>query len=417
MVLRAPVSLWPSVCVAGVEVESSQATWMPYIERICMINYACRYFRASKPCVFNKSNGSECSSCDHVSEYRERVLFIKLDAIGDVLRSASLLPIIIARHDAPYIAWLTRSQSAELVAMMHHVDEVIELSPEGLVRVTTGAWDHVYSLSNDLPSASLATAAASKTTPVGYYVTNGGLRPSNEAASHWLEMAAFDRVKRANKRSYQQLMLAIIGAADEPVPAPELRVAPTLQTAVAARVSQLFSGRPRQRVAVNVGSGGRWPKKMLTAEQIYRYSQLLRDRADVDVLLVGGSSEVDKAAAILTMRRPDDRIEAALTESSIAQFVATLREVDALLCGDTLALHIATAVGLPTVAVFGPTSPSEIFDFGGLVAKVWTRELDCLVCYGDCNKEANCMSTLDLAALADLTVQQLRRARSTHVGR
>ena len=83
-----------------------------------MINYGCRYFRASRPCVFNKTDGSECPSCGHVSEYKERILFIKLDAIGDVLRSASLLPAIKARHHAPFIAWLTRGESAELVGMM-----------------------------------------------------------------------------------------------------------------------------------------------------------------------------------------------------------------------------------------------------------------------------------------------------------
>jgi len=32
--------------------------------------------------------------CQHASEFRERVLFIKLDAIGDVLRSASMLPAL-----------------------------------------------------------------------------------------------------------------------------------------------------------------------------------------------------------------------------------------------------------------------------------------------------------------------------------
>jgi ADP-heptose:LPS heptosyltransferase len=94
------------------------------------------------------------------------------------------------------------------------------------------------------------------------------------------------------------------------------------------------------------------------------------------------------------------------------EFVATLKQTDALLTGDTLALHIAAAIGLPTVAVFGPTSPAEIFDFDGLIAKTWTDRLDCLVCYGDCRKTDNCMSLLDPAALVELTMRQLERARA-----
>ena len=96
-----------------------------------MINSRCRYFRGALPCVFNKADGSECPTCGHADEYKERILFIKLDAIGDVLRSASLLPAVKARHEAPFIAWLTRSEAAELVGIMDGVDEVIELSAGG----------------------------------------------------------------------------------------------------------------------------------------------------------------------------------------------------------------------------------------------------------------------------------------------
>ena len=146
-----------------------------------MINYACRYYKGAKPCVFNKTDDSECPSCTHASEFRERVLFIKLDAVGDVLRSASLLPIICARHEAPYIAWLTRKELVELVSMMVHVDEVIELSEAGLARVMVGGWDYAYSLSNDLPSASIATATPVKQRRIGYTIqmasSNRAMRP------------------------------------------------------------------------------------------------------------------------------------------------------------------------------------------------------------------------------------------------
>jgi ADP-heptose:LPS heptosyltransferase len=375
-----------------------------------MINQRCRHFRGSRPCVFNKADGSECPSCLHADAYRERVLFIKLDAVGDVLRSASLLPAIRAKHDAPFIAWVTRSDAAELVGIMEGVDEVIELSPgSGLARVMAGGWDQVYSVSNDAESAALATvAAAGRSTPVGFYMADGIMRASNAAAAHWLEMAAFDRLKRHNTESYQRHMLDIIGCPEMAITPPVLRIDAALRNAASTRLDALFDAG-RRRVAINIGSGSRWPKKMLEADAIYAYARLLAERADVDVVLVGGRDEAEKAAAIVAMSAPGDRIRAALTENSTAEFVATLTQVDALLTGDTLALHVASAIGLPTVAVFGPTSSAEIFDFGGLIAKTWTERLDCLVCYGDCRKVENCMSLLDPAALVELTLRQLER--------
>src|SRR3984893_5618294 len=151
--------------------------------------------------------------------------------------------------------------------MMEDVDAVIELSEGALARIMSGGWDQVYSLSNDLESASLATLAAHKTTPVGYSMADGAIRPSNEAAAHWLEMAAFDRVKRGNTQSYQELMLAIIGAPDEPIKPPALRIDAAAQTTAAERIAELFDGRPRRRVAINLGSSHRRAKKMLGGEQ------------------------------------------------------------------------------------------------------------------------------------------------------
>jgi ADP-heptose:LPS heptosyltransferase len=375
------------------------------------INYKCRHYVGSKPCSFNKLDGSECADCQHASEFHERVLWIKLDAIGDVLRSASMLPLLKELHPGSYVAWVTKAESVDLVRMMAGVDEVIPLSELGLARLATGEWDHVYSLSNDVASASLASMAAKKRTTVGFHIDGGVVRPTNAAAERWLEMAVFDRVKRSNSESYQRLMADIIGVNGRIAP-PVLVVAPPLRDAASARAAELFGTERRRRVAVNVGSGARWPKKMIDAVQIARCCTLLRQELDVDVMLVGGAAEADKTTAILDLCGADQRIREFLTTSSIPEFVATLMQADALLCGDTLALHIGAAIGLPTVAVFGPTSQAEIADFDGLIAKTWVDSLDCLCCYGDCNKRDNCMSLLDAGRLVQLVASQLERPSS-----
>ena len=146
---------------------------------------------------------------------------------------------------------------------------------------------------------------------------------------------------------------------------------------------------------------------MIDERQIVDFIRALQTRADVDVVLVGGAAEAEKTAAILAMFDDNPRVRSALTEKSIPEFVAVLAHMDALLCGDTLALHIATALGLPTVAVFGPTSLAEIPGYHGLVEKTATTELNCLVCYGDCTKTRHCMAMLDTTHLVDLTLDRL----------
>jgi ADP-heptose:LPS heptosyltransferase len=379
-----------------------------------MINYSCRNYRSSKPCKYNKLYGSECPTCGYVSEFKTRVLIVKLDALGDVLRTGSFVPIIAARHQSPFIAWLTRPEAVQIVSMMQGVDEVIPLSVDGLPRISTGGWDYVYSLSNDLTSASLATMAAPAHPPIGYSLQGGILKPSNAAAERWLRMASFDRLKRENTQSYQKIMLDIIGAEGSVAP-PILNADEDMVMRAAANVSALFPGSKRPRVAVNIGSGDRWPKKMLDAEQIANYAKAAGAQLDVDVLLVGGSAEVSKAERILSICAGEPSVRAAITTHSVPEFVAVLKQANALLCGDTLALHIAAAIGLPSVCVVGPTSSAELADFDGLIVKTSVSGLDCLGCYADCKKIDNCMSLFDFDDLIDLTRQQLMRGRPSVV--
>ncbi len=149
---------------------------------------------------------------------------------------------------------------------------------------------------------------------------------------------------------------------------------------------------------------------MLDVDQIADYARLARLRLDADILLVGGPAEVEKTEAILAACGPGSPVRAALTSHSVPEFVAVLRQVDAMLCGDTLALHIATAIALPSVCLVGPTSSAELADFGGLVLKASVDTLDCLGCYGDCQKVDNCMSLFGMDDLVDLTARQLRHA-------
>ncbi len=294
--------------------------------------------------------------------------------------------------------------------MMTGVDETIELSEAGFARALTGGWSHIYSLSNDMTSASLATAIPCDNLPIGFFSRGGIIAPSNPAAERWLEMAAFDRVKQSNTETYQQRMAAIIGY-DGPVPPPSLAVKEAALDAARERVGALFPDSARRQLAVNVGSGARWPKKMLDVGRTSDYIRAAQRALDVDVMLVGGEAEIAKSDAIMARFSADDGVRSALTPELIPDFVATLMQSDTLFCGDTLALHIATAIELPTVAIFGPTSAPEIPDFDGLVAKASASGLDCLGCYGDCDKPSNCMTQLELEQLLALTAQQLSRAR------
>ena len=84
----------------------------------------------------------------------------------------------------------------------------------------------------------------------------------------------------------------------------------------------------------------------------------------------------------------------------VLDFAAIVGSLDALVTGDTLALHIAVALGVPVVALFGPSAPQEI-ELYGRGARV-VAPVDCSPCYlRSCEKSPSCMESIDADTVAD----------------
>ena len=45
----------------------------------------CRHFPGDRPCRFNKASGQLCDGCPHYATAGQRILIIKLAALGDVV--------------------------------------------------------------------------------------------------------------------------------------------------------------------------------------------------------------------------------------------------------------------------------------------------------------------------------------------
>jgi heptosyltransferase II len=118
-------------------------------------------------------------------------------------------------------------------------------------------------------------------------------------------------------------------------------------TAVGARAGRL-------RIAVGAGasygSAKCWPPDRF-AELLNR----LQDKMEADVILFGTPSEAAVSAAIISgMRHPPINLTG---KTSIADLLALLSQCHLFIGNDSGAMHVAAAVGLSVVAVFGPTDP------------------------------------------------------------
>jgi len=366
------------------------------------IAFDCKYFRGDRPCVWHKKTGVLCT-CDHYVPVREQVLIIKLDAMGDVLRSTALLPPLAEVHPHAAITWLTRRESVPLLEGNPYVSEVLELGAEAAVHLQARRFDRVINLDASKISAALATAAQAPRKDGFVLDDRGVVHPTNDAARRWLEAGLFDDIKRQGTATYQDRMAEILdlsGRAHRYV----FELAPAEVDRARLHLQRLGLDLEKPILGLNTGAGGRWPLKQWREDGYLDCIARLGRHLDVQFLLLGGPSE----------RERNDRLKAGSSvhlwdagcDNTVRHFAALLGHCGVVVTGDTLAMHLSLALGRRTVVLFGPTSAAEI-ELYGLGEKV-VPDMECLSCYKtSCDFVPNCMDLISVDMVERAVSRQL----------
>lgn len=371
------------------------------------IAFDCQYFLGDRPCKWHKLKGVDCS-CEHYVQLNKSILIIKLDAMGDVLRTTCLLPCIMRKWPGMRITWLTRQESVPLLENNPHIHEIVAYGADSLVCLAARTFDYAISLDAGKISAGMATMAKARK-KIGYVLQKKGhVSATNEAAETWLRMGIFDDLKSKNQCSYQAIMCSILG-----IPAEGLRYIFELKE------PEIKNGRDhlvklglkpdKKIIGIHTGGGGRWVLKQWQEEKFKELILELKREldGDIQILLFGGPIERELNQRII--RSVKGKVYDAGCNNEVRHFAAMIRNCSVVLSGDSLAMHVALAMGRRVVVLFGPTSNTEIELFG-LGEKV-IPNMDCLACYKmTCDFRPNCMDSISVEMVKSAIFRQLAMA-------
>ena len=202
-------------------------------------------------------------------------------------------------------------------------------------------------------------------------------------------------------------MLALPSGASQPPswPLPELAV--PAASCAAWRQSRDLNGEGRPIVALAPGAVGpskRWPAGAYAALT----RRLLANGASVWVL--GGPAEKALAGEII-----GDTAARDLTGPDLRDAILALASATAAISNDSGLLHVAAALGIPTVGIFGPTSPWHWAPLNPLAATVETRSpLACRPCHKPVCRlgHHNCMREIGVDQVFAAVVSALAGAAS-----
>jgi heptosyltransferase-2 len=251
------------------------------------------------------------------------ILIIKLGALGDVIRTTPLLRVLDGD-----ITWVTSTMAAPLLEQNPFITKLVAMDDHGFHLDRN--YDLVINLEDDMPAAKLASAAATGNI-VGPYLNGGGVT-YNTSFSEWFDMSLSsrygrekaDELKMQNRKTYQEMIFSSLGmtfSGEDPVLNLPLRMTPAPGL-----------------IGIEERAGGVWPNKRWS-----RYREL-----------AGRLEALGYRTKFFKQRE------------SVIDYADDINECEFVICGDTLAMHIALALGKRVVALFTCTSPQEIYGYGRL---------------------------------------------------
>jgi heptosyltransferase-2 len=152
----------------------------------------------------------------------------------------------------------------------------------------------------------------------------------------------------------------------------------------------------------SVGASKRWP--------YYAEAARLLAARGLDVWVVGGPGEKDLAAEIVAAGGPHVRD---MTGADLRNGILAMAAASVAISNDSGLMHIAAALGTPTMGIFGPTSPYLWAPLNGLAATVQTpTPPPCEPCQRTiCTMyDHACMRTIPAAEVVAIAQQVLTQA-------
>ena len=273
-----------------------------------------------------------------------KIFILKLGALGDVVRTTPILKVL--KGD---ITWFTKEKPAELLKGLIEISNLITNIDE----IKDKKFDLAVNFDDTEEACSLFNQVDAKK-KIGFYFENGYLTCSKSAREYYAMSLNGgkdkDLLKKNNKKSYQEFIFEIVGKkfkGEKPL----INITPEKGTFIGLEPT----------------ASSRWPLKKWD-----KYNEL--------------KIKLEKAGFKVIVFKE---------HKTLKEYAEEINKCNIIVCNDSLALHIASALNKKVIAFFGPTPAAEIYDYN-LIKKIETP-LDCKVCMkNSCDKNPNCMNIISL---------------------
>jgi ADP-heptose:LPS heptosyltransferase len=352
------------------------------------LNLDCRYYIGEKPCKYQRI----CEGCDEYSPFGVKILIIKLAAIGDVLRTTTLLHGLKKKYTQSHITWLTDEGSLPVLVGNPMIDRLITFDLESYIRLTVEEFDILICLDKEIRGTALAEKVKAQKKFGFIFDKIGNIKPINPGAEYNFILGLSDELKfKKNTKTYPELIYETCEIYSDKSYDYIYNLSEDVKVWARNKLLNLGVDFSLPIIGFNTGAGGIFAEKAWTMDGYAKLAELIKKEMNAQILLLGGPNEKERNRKIKEISRVD-MIDTGC-DNTITQFAGIVSLCNLMITGDTLAMHIAIALKVPILLIIGSTSATEIELYGRGIKIV--SDKDCAPCYKKhCIRKPTCMEEI-----------------------
>jgi lipopolysaccharide heptosyltransferase II len=326
-----------------------------------------------------------------------KILIIKYSALGDIILSIPSLRSLKNKFPQSEISLLVDARFQDIIRNCPYVDKILSFNIKGISlfsknfrsiasRLRGEAFDLVVDLQNNNKSHLLDFMALApkrygyKNNKMGFLL-NEGIR---------------DRRDKVDPITHQSRVLHLLGVdiVDKklelwPQKAEEEYIKNFLNKQWVAGKQMLFG--------FNINASQRWQTKNWPVEKFAKLGDIICKKYNARVVLTGTERDVPQAQRFAKLSRVKPII--ACGKTGLLQLAALIKQCKVFVTPDSASMHIAAAMGVPFVAIFGPTDPKRHMPPADKYRLVY-KNTDCSPCYRPACSSNKCLNQISVEEIA-----------------
>jgi lipopolysaccharide heptosyltransferase I len=295
-----------------------------------------------------------------ILEEFHRILIIRLSGIGDVVHTLPLLGALRKRYPRAYIAWLVQKKAEQLLLGHPYLDELIVFERDtwisGLLplikKLREKRFDLVVDSHGQFRSGLFAYITGAKAR-LGF-----NAKDSREFNSLFINLKAppFPGNWHAVER-----YLALAGLLGAEIEKKEFII--QIGNPEKEYIERFLTkeGIEKEELVIALNPGSSWKSKIWPGRKYAHLADILIKKFKAKVVLLWGPGE-EKLIASITNSMKEEPIIAPRTD--LKQLTFLISRCTLFIGSDSAPLHIASAVSIPAIGLYGPTDAQRNGPYG-----------------------------------------------------